>query len=109
MFAFGLEEDKLVAPEIGFPIIGCEVEARTHGGGTGDGVSAGALADQVFGPLLVVDGFLADNIGTVIGVGPGRGIGLLFMVMGALVIIASILGYLHPRIRRIEDELPDAN
>jgi MFS transporter, DHA3 family, macrolide efflux protein len=72
-------------------------------------LSAGVLADKVFGPLLVEGGSLANSAGEILGVGQGRGIGLLFIVMGTMVIITSVLGYLHPRIRLIEDELPDVN
>jgi DHA3 family macrolide efflux protein-like MFS transporter len=50
---------------------------------------------------------LVGGIGHIIGVGPGRGIGLLFIVMGALKVVASLSGYLYPRIRLVEDELPD--
>jgi DHA3 family macrolide efflux protein-like MFS transporter len=69
---------------------------------------AGPLADGVFEPLLAADGPLAQNIGHVIGTGEGRGIGLLFILTGALTMLAAVGGYTHPRIRRIEDELPDA-
>jgi DHA3 family macrolide efflux protein-like MFS transporter len=68
---------------------------------------SGPLADFVFNPLLVPGGALADSVGRVIGVGPGRGIGLLFIVLGALTIVATIGGYMYPRLRRVEQELPD--
>ncbi|MHA7966695.1 MFS transporter [Paenibacillus sp. CAU 1782] len=48
--------------------------------------SAGPLADHVFNPLLEVGGGLASTVGQLIGTGPGRGIGLLFMVAGVSVI-----------------------
>jgi len=41
-------------------------------------ILAGPLADKVFEPLLMADGALANSLGTLIGVGPGRGTGLLF-------------------------------
>jgi hypothetical protein len=68
---------------------------------------AGPLADGVFEPLLMPDGALADSVGQVIGTGAGRGMGLLFMVMGALVLLTSLAGSLYPRLRWLEDELPD--
>jgi DHA3 family macrolide efflux protein-like MFS transporter len=68
---------------------------------------AGPLADKLFEPLLAPAGPLAGSIGQIVGVGPGRGIGLLFLVMGALKAAAS-LGYLFSPMRRVEDELPDA-
>jgi DHA3 family macrolide efflux protein-like MFS transporter len=71
-------------------------------------LTAGPLADQLFGPLLVADGPLADSVGRIIGVGPGRGLGLLFIVMGLSTVLVTIAGYLHPRVRLVEQELPDA-
>jgi len=70
---------------------------------------AGPLADYVFGPLLSEGGALADTaIGSLIGVGAGRGVGLMFSLSALTLMIATALAYANPRIRRIEDELPDA-
>lgn len=67
---------------------------------------AGPLADRVFKPLLVAGGALDGSvIGRVLGTGPDRGIGLLFVVMGVLSIAAAALAYLYPRIRHVEQEL----
>jgi hypothetical protein len=68
---------------------------------------AGPLADRVFEPLLQEDGALADTVGAVIGVGPGRGIALLFIILGGLSIMFTIIAYLYPRLRNLEDEIPD--
>ena len=69
---------------------------------------AGPLADRIFEPLLAEGGLLADSVGQIIGVGPGRGIGLLFIVLGIMVLLATVLGFLYPRLRQVEAELPDA-
>ena len=69
---------------------------------------AGPLADKLFEPLLASDGPLTGSIGQITGVGPGRGIGLLFIVMGILKVAVTLGSYLYPRIRLVEDELPDA-
>jgi predicted MFS family arabinose efflux permease len=69
---------------------------------------SGPLADYVFEPLLASQGRLAGSVGRLIGIGPGRGIGLLFIVLGALTILSVGAGYLYPRLRLVEDELPDA-
>ena len=70
---------------------------------------AGPLADRVFEPLFRQGGSLSTTpLGTLLGTGPGRGIGFLFMVCGLILIIASGVAWLSPRIRRLEDELPDA-
>jgi MFS transporter, DHA3 family, macrolide efflux protein len=71
-------------------------------------VSAGPLADRVFRPLLVPGGPLAASAGRVLGVGPGRGIGLLYVCIAVVPLLASLWGYSQPRVRQVEDELPDA-
>jgi MFS transporter, DHA3 family, macrolide efflux protein len=69
---------------------------------------AGPLATTIFEPLMSPRGPLANTVGPVIGVGPGRGIGLCFIVMGVLMLIGTMKGYFHPRLRFVEDELADA-
>jgi MFS family permease len=69
---------------------------------------AGPLADRVFDPLLAPGGLLAGFVGQFLGVGSGRGIGLLFVLMGLVLIVITLIGRLNPRIRHVEDELPDA-
>jgi DHA3 family macrolide efflux protein-like MFS transporter len=68
---------------------------------------AGPLADKCFGPLMM-SGPLKTTLGPIIGEGRGRGIALMFIVAGILTILAQLGGYLYPRLRRVEDELPDA-
>lgn len=69
---------------------------------------AGPLADYVFEPLMAVDGPLASSVGQVIGVGPGRGIGLMLVITGVLSMIVVVIAYSYPRLRLMEDEVPDA-
>jgi hypothetical protein len=68
---------------------------------------AGPLAERVFEPLLAANGPLAGSLGGIIGTGAGRGIGLMFILMGVVKILVSLGGYLSPSIRFVEDELPD--
>ncbi len=70
-------------------------------------VVAGPLADRVFEPLMAIHGPLAGSIGQILGVGPGRGIGLLFVSMGLLLVLMTAISYLSPHLRHVEDELPD--
>jgi len=68
---------------------------------------AGPLADKVFEPWMAPGGLLAGVVGTITGVGAGRGIGLIFTVMGLSITLATVVGFMNPRIRRVERELPD--
>ena len=70
-------------------------------------VLAGPLLDNIFEPAMAPGGALADSMGTLIGTGPGRGAALLMMTVGVLSALISILAYSHPRLRHLEDELPD--
>lgn len=69
-------------------------------------VTAGPLADKIFEPLLKDGGALAESVGRIIGVGSGRGISLMFIVMGALLTLTTIAAFLNPRVRLLEDEMP---
>lgn len=70
---------------------------------------AGPLADRVFEPLMRPGGSLAERLpGMLLGVGPGRGIGLMFVISGLLLMVATTFAFLNPRIRNLESELPDA-
>lgn len=71
-------------------------------------VIAGPLADRVFEPLLAPDGPLAATVGPWLGVGKGRGIGLLLVVLGFLVMLTVAVAARSPRLRRLEEEIPDA-
>jgi DHA3 family macrolide efflux protein-like MFS transporter len=71
-------------------------------------LAGGYLSDKVFGPMMMEGGRLANSIGQVIGVGEGRGNGLLFVVMGALWAATALGTLLFPRVRLLEIELPDS-
>lgn len=71
-------------------------------------ILAGPLADYLFEPLLVAGGPLASSVGLIIGTGPGRGIGLLFIILGLLMMLLVGAGYMYPRLRLLEDELKDS-
>jgi DHA3 family macrolide efflux protein-like MFS transporter len=67
----------------------------------------GLLADSFFEPLMAVNGPLAGSVGRLIGVGPGRGMGLMFILMGVLAVFSALSAFAYPRIRRVESEIPD--
>jgi DHA3 family macrolide efflux protein-like MFS transporter len=68
----------------------------------------GPLADGVFEPALSQHGLLSGSVGQIIGVGPGRGIALFISILGVISAGVSLAAYLHPRVRQVEDEIPDA-
>src|SRR5215213_681323 len=70
-------------------------------------VMAGPLADRVFTPMFGERGLLAASVGQLIGVGRGRGIAFMMILMGLVVVIGTAVGYLYPRLRQIEIEMPD--
>ena len=70
---------------------------------------AGPLIDRVFEPLLATGGPLAGSVGAVIGSGPGRGIGFLFVVLGLVMSLLAVSANAVRAIRRVEDDMPDAD
>ena len=68
---------------------------------------AGPLADGFLLPGMMEGGSLASFFGWLIGVGPGKGVSLLFLIMGVIATITSLGGYLIREVRDVEDLLPD--
>jgi MFS transporter, DHA3 family, macrolide efflux protein len=68
---------------------------------------AGPLSESVFEPLLARGGRLAGSLGLIIGTGPGRGIALLFIILGTVMTSVALIARGVPAIRDI-DELEDA-
>lgn len=69
---------------------------------------AGPLAEHVFEPLMAVDGALAGSIGLLIGTGPGRGLSLMFIVLGLSMVAIAAVAWSVRSIREVEQQLPDA-
>lgn len=70
---------------------------------------SGPLADHVFDPLMTEGGALASTfVGSWLGIGPGRGIGVIFILSCLFLWIESLAAYANPRIRNLEIEIPDA-
>lgn len=68
---------------------------------------AGPLSNYVFEPLLDKGGPLAASVGSIIGAGPGRGLGFMFIALGTLMMLIAIAAYSVPAIREI-DAMADA-
>jgi hypothetical protein len=70
-------------------------------------VVAGLAVDRIFDPLVGRDDVSSPTVAMVVGDGPGRGTALLMMLMGLLIAFSVGIAALNPRLRRMEDELPD--
>jgi len=66
---------------------------------------AGPLADRVFEPARRQP--IWRSVGWLVGVGPGAGMGMMFIVAGALILALSLAAYAIPAVRRLEADLPD--
>ncbi|MFF7246967.1 amino acid adenylation domain-containing protein [Embleya sp. NPDC008237] len=73
----------------------------------GHGIIA-PLGAKLFEPLMADDGPLAGSVGTVIGHGEGRGIGLLYLVFGAAMVALVVIGLRLPVLARFDRDVPDA-
>ena len=71
-------------------------------------VLAGPAADAVFEPLVGRDRVRAPLLALIVGDGPGRGIALLFMLVGGFIGLCVAVAASSARLRRLEDDLPDA-
>nr|MBN1230148.1 MFS transporter [Anaerolineae bacterium] len=69
---------------------------------------SGPLTERVFEPMMAEGGLLADSLGRVLGVGPGRGIGLLYVIAGVAYALIAQGIMLNKKIRQMEGDLPDA-
>ncbi|MEV2237220.1 amino acid adenylation domain-containing protein [Micromonospora sp. NPDC049891] len=73
----------------------------------GWGLVAPAAA-RVVEPMLLADGALAGSVGLVIGVGPGRGHGLLYVLFGVGIALIALVSLATPVLARFDDVVPDA-
>ncbi len=62
----------------------------------------GALADYVFEPMLMEDGILAGTLGRIIGTGEGRGIGLMLIIAGSVMVVFAFIFGFTKSIREME-------
>jgi hypothetical protein len=68
-------------------------------------LAAGPLGEKVFEPLLATDGPLAGSVGRVIGAGPGRGIALMYVIAGLVILTATVIAFRRPTLTHLEDAL----
>lgn len=71
-------------------------------------ILSGILADKVFNPMFVEGGSLYDSrIADLIGRGRGRGIGLLFIISGLLLLITCLSMFSNKKVMGMEENNPD--
>jgi len=66
----------------------------------------GPLADQVFTPLASSSAWTEGAPGMLFGIGAAGGMGVLFAITGGLGLIATLITYALPSVRRMEATLP---
>ncbi|MED7924029.1 amino acid adenylation domain-containing protein [Nonomuraea sp. LP-02] len=65
-------------------------------------------AAAVLDPLLLDGGPLAPTVGALIGTGPGRGIGLMYVLAGLAIVVLALAATRVPALARFDQEVPDA-
>jgi len=68
----------------------------------------GPVGSRLLEPLMAPGGALASTFGAVLGVGQGRGIGLLYVILGAAIALVVVVSKRHRLIARFDDDVPDA-
>jgi hypothetical protein len=68
---------------------------------------AGPTADYVMEPSMMEGGAWAGVFGGLVGTGPGAGMSLMFIFTAVLGLAICLGAYLIPRVRNVEDLLPD--
>ncbi|MFE2043338.1 amino acid adenylation domain-containing protein [Streptomyces sp. NPDC059477] len=66
------------------------------------------LGTELLGPLMTSGGALADTVGAVLGTGTGRGIGLLYVLLGAAILLLGVVSLRVRGLARFDHEVPDA-
>jgi MFS family permease len=70
-------------------------------------ILVGPLADFVFEPAMMPGGWMAEALGSVVPPGPGAGMAVIIFISFTLCTFVSIVAYMSPKIRNIEDIVPD--
>jgi len=68
----------------------------------------GPYGARLFNPLMVRGGALAGTFGPVIGVGPGRGIGLMYLLFAVAMALLALIALRTPALARFDEQVPDA-
>jgi hypothetical protein len=63
---------------------------------------------RLFNPLMVRGGALSGTFGRVLGVGPGRGIGLMYLLFAVAMALLVLIALRTPALARFDEQVPDA-
>lgn len=67
---------------------------------------AGPIADYIFEPAMVSEGFLAPIFGWLFGTGKGSGIAVLYVVCSLAMLVVGLCGYAFRGLRDLEQTVP---
>ncbi|MFI6483683.1 amino acid adenylation domain-containing protein [Nonomuraea sp. NPDC050663] len=67
------------------------------------------LGERLLEPLMAPGGALAGSVGAVIGVGAGRGIALMYIVLGLAIAVHVLVSMRVPVLARFDTEVPEAD
>ncbi|MEV0007135.1 amino acid adenylation domain-containing protein [Streptomyces sp. NPDC047973] len=73
----------------------------------GHGIIA-PVGSSFFGPMFEDGGSLTSTVGALIGTGPGRGIGFMYLLFGAAMLVLVAIGLRLPVLARFDLDVPDA-
>ncbi|MBD8452081.1 MFS transporter [Serratia rubidaea] len=71
-------------------------------------LTGGVLSERVFEPALSHGGAWSETLGLWVGTGPGRGLGLLFMLSGSIGCAIALIAWINGRLPRLDGHIPDA-
>jgi hypothetical protein len=63
---------------------------------------------RLFNPLMARGGALAGAFGPLVGVGPGRGIGLMYLLFAVAMALLALIALRTPALARFDEQVPDA-
>lgn len=69
-------------------------------------LAAGPLVERVLNPAVEPGGSWADAVAPLIGTGPDRGVGLMYLICGVLFTGLGLYGWFRPSLRNIETVVP---
>lgn len=68
---------------------------------------AGPLADRIFEPAMMPEGWLAGIFGSIFGTGSGAGMALLYVISSIGLVLVGTIGYWIPTLRDMETTVCD--